>query len=253
MQSLGQLIRDHLAAGDTAARQAERIAIMAHSPRRAASVRQMAGEIHYDLGRMTREQAGLNRSKSRTPSMNVRRIGGLLYGGAHRWHCHAGVYRTYGAHSMLTCGGFAMEGNALVHCEHTIPASLMVDLMWRLRHEGAFPKPADLLAWLLRHSVVTVALQSERKANDDQWVSLGRRRTFDGVTRGWGYKHPDLLDDTAMTDMVRPFRRYLHTGVEVIYSPTGRKVDLGETMATHAARIAACPLHDISTYYPEDY
>lgn len=214
-RSLRTLVCDHLRAGDTAERFAERVNLMAKNPRRAASMRRMAETVHHDLAHMTREQAGLNRSQSKSPSMIVRRIGDKLYSGAHRWHCHAGIYRTRGAHELLTRGDLAMEGDAIVHCEHTIPSSLIVDLLWRLHAAQAFPTWADLLAWLLRHSVVTVALQSERNANCDQRVALGRERTFDGQKGRWSDKHPDLLGNTPMTDMVRPFRRYLHTGVEV--------------------------------------
>ena len=85
---------------------------MVNNPRRAASVRRMAKTTHYDLDHMTREQAGRNRFESKFPSLIVRRIGDKLCSGAHRWHCHAGIYRTRGAHELLTRGGLAMEGNA---------------------------------------------------------------------------------------------------------------------------------------------
>ena len=248
--SLRSLVRNHLEAGDTAVLHAQRTAMMSQNLKRAASVRRLAESIHHDLGSMTLENAKSDSFKSGAPSMSVRHIGNKLYGTARGLHCHAGIYRTRGAHELLTRGGLTLDGNALVHFEHTIPSNLLVDLMWRLHSANAFPDPADLLAWLLRHSVVTIALQSERKAKGDEPVALGRLRTLDGVRCQWSRSHPDLLDNMPMSDAVRPFRRYSGAGVEVIHWPTELTVDLAdETMATHAARISTCPLHNVSTYF----
>lgn len=249
--SMSGLVRDHLAQGDTPERQRERIAAMAVNEVRANHISRLATLIHEKLGRMDRREAGLHGEQHGSPRMSVRHIGNHLYGTARGWHCHAGIYRTRGAHDLLTRGGLDMTGNAVVHCEHTIPSSLMVDLMWRMRQQGAYPTPRDLLAWLLRHSVVTVALQSERKAKGQEPVALGRERTIAGVTSAWGSTHPDLADDTPMSDDVRPFVRYEGTGAEIIHWPTGEIVDLHSTMAEHFARIAHCPIHAVDTYLPE--
>lgn len=246
--TLRSLTRDHLMLGDTAERHAERMAVMAASASRAATVVRLATILHQQLGEMTREEAGADGSRNGWPRMNVRQLGNQIYSTAHGWHCHAGIYRTEGAHALLTSGGLAMTGHAVTHCEHTIPSSLMVDLMWRMRAAGALPLPGDLLAWLLRNSVVTVALQSERKAKGDEPVALGRRREISGRTSSWSCTHPDLMDGSAMNDAVRPFLRYEGTGARIVHVPTGRTVDLRSTMADHRRRIAGCAVHAAETY-----
>lgn len=246
--TLRSLTRDHLMLGDTATRHAERMVVMAASASRAATVVRLATLLHRQLGEMTREEAGADGSRNGWPRMNVRQLGNQIYSTAHGWHCHAGIYRTEGAHALLTAGGLSMDGHAVTHCEHTIPSSLMVDVMWRMRAAGDLPLPGDLLAWLLRNSVVTVALQSERKAKADEAVALGRRRTIAGTTSSWSCTHPDLLDDTAMNHAVRPFVRYEGTGARIIHVPTGGMVDLRSTMADHHRRIAGCAVHAAATY-----
>lgn len=253
-RSLRSLVRDHLMEGDTTVLHGQRIVVMSQDLRRAKSVRKMTESIHRDLENMTFEEAKSNPATSGTPSMNLRRIGDKLYGTARGLHCHAGIYRTRGAYELLSKGGLTLEGKALVHFEHTIPSGLLLKLMWRLHQVEAYPKPADLLTWLLRHSVVTIALQSERDAKGNEPVALGRSREIGERMNDWRDSHPDLLEGMLMSDVVRPFRRYIGTGVEVIHYPTGQTLDLeNETIATHAARISTCPLHNISTYFPERF
>lgn len=246
--TLRSMTRDHLMLGDTAERHAERMGMMAASASRAATVVRLTTLLHRQLGEMTREEAGADGSRNGWPRMNVRQLGNQIYSTAHGWHCHAGIYRTEGAHALLTGGGLSMDGHAVTHCEHTIPSSLMVDIMWRMRAAGGLRRPGDLLAWLLRNSVVTVALQSERKAKDDEPVALGRRRTISGTTSSWSCTHPDLMDDAPMGDGVRPFIRYEGTGARIVHVPTGETVDLQSTMADHHRRIAGCPVHAAATY-----
>ena len=246
--SLRALTRAHLAAGDDSAKHAERMAVMAVDPRRIATTVRLTTLLHGQLGSMTREEVGSDGSRNGWPRMNLRQIGNQIYGTAHGWHCHSGVYRTRGAHDLLTGGGLTLDGHAVVHCEHTLPSSLMVDLMWRMRQAGDLALPGDLLAWLLSNSVVTVALQSERKAKDDEPVALGRRRTIGGRTSSWSCTHPDLGTDDVMTDAVRPFVRYVGTGAEIIHVPSGTMVDLQSTMADHRARVADCPVHAAASY-----
>lgn len=251
--SLRSVTREHLMAGDTPQKHAERIALMAQNPRRAGSVVRMAALLHSQLGDMARNETGLHASTTGYPRMNVRNIGDKLYGLAHKWHCHAGAYRTRGAADLLARGGLTLEEHAVTHCEHTIPSSLVADLLWRKRDQGAFETPMDLLAWLLRHSIVTVALQSERKEIDGQPVHLDRMREIEGIVDKWTCTHPDLQDDADMTDAVRPFLRYKGTGAEIVHWPTGDVIDIETyTMADHAARMATCPLHDIKTYIPRE-
>jgi hypothetical protein len=242
--SLRSLVTADLMAGDCPRRHAARRAAMAADPSRAGRIMRLATRLHHQMDAMTIEAAGANGSAHGSPRMNVRHLGDQLYGLARAWHCHAGIYRTKAADALLTGGRLAVGGDAVVHCEHTIPASLMVRMLWHARRAGDLPTPPDTLRWLITNSVVTVALQSERKAKGDEPVALGRRRAIGSRESAWSNDHPDLPEGTTTLDMVRPFRRYEGTGAEILHVSHGG-VDLCSTMADHRARIANCPLHGL--------
>lgn len=238
----------HFLAGDTAERHADRLSMMATNSARIARTVRLVTVLHKQLGVMSRSEANSCGSRNGWPRMNLRQIGNQIHAPARGWHCHAGIYRTRGAHDVLTAGSLSLAGNAVVHCEHTIPSSLLVDHMWRQRQSGKLALPGDMLAWILANSVITVALQSERKAKGSEPVALSRQREICGSLSSWSYTHPDIGRDDEMLDETRPFVRYFGTGADIVHVPTNESVDLRSTMADHRARIANCAVHSPETY-----
>lgn len=218
--SLRSTIATDLSLGDNSDRHAARQLLISSRPHSRDRVRRIALALHTQLPAVTLDQARANRGATSSPSMMIRHLGDVLYGLARGQHCHAGIYRTEGAHSLLTEGGLSLQGNAQLHCEHTIPVCVLVDQLWMRVHAQPFRSAADLLAWTLQHLVITVALQAERHALDTDRVSLRREREILGTNSRWSCTHPDLINGRAATETTRPFLRYLGTGVRIIHVPS---------------------------------
>ena len=95
-------------------------------------------------------------------------------------------------------------------------------------------------------------------------MGLGKLRSFDGSKmRSWGHTHPEYLrfvkpepnlepNETLQYTLLNslPFRRYLGTGIEIIYMPTGEQVDFKTwTVRKHRDRLAIIPAYNPHFYF----
>jgi len=142
--------------------------------------------------------------------------------------CSGTLYRSEAVaqSKVVVVGSGATE--TLVHCEHAIPASLLVRYLFE-RWKGA--KPEELGEFLFFHQFVCCVSKMERK-------QLDMRRTYGGKNRVWSCDHPNFLrgeilqilpqssNSSAALGNVLMFARYENTGIKVLMAPSGKLVDM---------------------------
>jgi hypothetical protein len=230
--------------GDTPACLDARLAWMAASVRRRASMRTVVEDLHAKLRRMMLEEAMDPGDGSTTPRMRVRHVHDAVIGKARHMHCHAGIYRSTGAMKRLAAGGLYRPGTAIVHFEHTIPGVVVLPMLWQLVQDGTLSCPRELLAWMLHNMVVTVLDITERD------TTLNARRIILGHESSWTAEHPDLPKGAIIIDNTRPFLRYAGTGLAVFDYRTGLQIDLQhDCIRDHRKRMANVSIYDAALYF----
>lgn len=138
---------------------------------------------------------------------------------------------------------------AVVHCEHTVQTGPLLRQM-RLRYElGDLATPKDLLDFFFSYAVVSVLLQEERFGRY-AGIDLGRKREFNGRFSSWAHDHPEFPPALVADDRAKPFVRYVGTGLQIVFVPTGELIDLErDTIAAHRARVAAYHVYQASSYF----
>lgn len=234
----------HLMLGDTEEFFIQRIEAMSALRERHVKIIKLAEILWYKVATWPLDQLLSNGSSNNSPRMHIRHLHNLFVFKARRQHCHAALYRSAGAHALLQAGGLLIGGDAVVHCEHTIPTGPVLRQMHALHRAGQLPDPATLVAFFLGFAVVTAVLQTERRSN------LNKKRIFDGFTSSWSDDHPEFLGVTIANDACRPFRRYVGTDLKVVFAVTGEPINLEhDTLADHRRRIAALPLYSVESYF----
>lgn len=249
-----RMFRDHLTSGDRPELLLARLANAggpdASPQRRKARVALLAAELFQQVSRMDLVQLLQHGQNNSSPRMKVRKIHNNVACEARGKHCHLALYRSKNADEFLSRGNVPLIGNAVIHCEHTVPTGDVLAQLNILHRQGALRNPADLLDYIFSYGIVTALLQTERRGRVEG-VNLDARRVINGVEKKWKDCHPEFLGlDNLQDTTVRPFLRYIGTGIEVIYAPTGEYVGLDTwTVAEHKTRISNFEIYNAQAYF----
>jgi hypothetical protein len=191
------------------------------------------------------EEAAQRGSETCSASMSLRKLHDAFVGTA-RKHCQAAIYRSVQAGSTL-CSP-TPQGQATIHCEHTIPVSIAVKQLWYLVKSECVDERI-FLEFVLRNTIVTACTQKERRCSEG--LALRRSYLHDTRLRAWSRHHPDLEPGSVWDAKQRPFLRYHGTSVAVIFVPTGQLICLErDTLQDHWDRISMLEAYQISNFYP---
>lgn len=162
--------------------------------------------------------------------------------------CRGALYRSADA-VMLAARGELTAAN--LHCEHTIPLACLARLAYQRGRGATVAELADLL---LTGSVVTAMSRAERHG------ALVRMRACvpGGPVSDWRDTHPEISagpDGSLLAAPgLRPFLRYVGTGIDVVYYPggDGTPVDAATlTWEAHRQRARAFALFRWENYVGE--
>ena len=193
-----------------------RIEAAASDPARVTRIRQLIEVIHRLIA-VSPDYASAVTARGRMGSldMGIRKFHDQLGWDVRGALCRGAIYRSAGAVALAARGALS---EATLHCEHTIPLACFARIVHRRGRGMTIEALADLL---LTHSVVTAMSREERHG------PLRRRRACvpGGRVSAWSRTHPEISEieggDVVADPGMRPFLRYVGTGIAVSFYPDG--------------------------------